>query len=201
MKIKITILSILILFITACSNKNIKSNNGITEKSCYSDRFTISIGEEYFNLFLHQIGEINGEQRVKISKLFKLIKMDNNIKWKLREMRIDIEEEETTLTGEAVIEIDGETVISSFKSKVNLEYSNEEEKLKVIPKEMRIKKLGNIDIVNFYSPVFEIKAANPFNKDVRFKMPDGSNKTILINTEVEINEEKDRIEIIMKYTN
>jgi hypothetical protein len=201
MKNRISFLIVLILILTGCSNGRVKNYNCVKEENYYSDKFTISIGEDYFNLFLNKTGELSGEQKVKRTKLFKIIKIDNNLKWKIREMKLDIEEGETNFSGKVLIEIDGQIIDSSFKSKVNFEYSNEEEKLKIIPVEMRIKKLANIDIVNFYSPIFEVKVANPFNKDVKLKMPDGSYKSILINTEAVIKTEKDRIEITMKYIN
>lgn len=200
MKRQIKLFIILILILTGCSNSNTEKNN-IIQESIYSDKFIISIGEDFFNSFLAQIGEISGEQRVKFSKMLKIIKIDKDIKWTIKEMTLDIEEDKTSMVGKILVEVDGEIIESTFKSKVSFEYNNEEEKLKIIPREMRIKKLANIDITSFYTPVFEVKVSNPFNKEVKFKMPDGTYKLISIKTEATIKSEKDRIDIMMKYTN
>ena len=200
MKRQIKLFIILILILTGCSNSNTEKNNVIQE-SIYSDKFIISIGEDFFNSFLAQIGEISGEQRVKFSKMLKIIKIDKDIKWTIKEMILDIEEDKTSMVGKILVEVDGEIIESTFKSKVSFEYNNEEEKLKIIPREMRIKKLANIDITSFYTPVFEVKVSNPFNKEVKLKMPDGTYKLISIKTEATIKSEKDRIDIMMKYTN
>lgn len=190
----------LFLIFTGCSSAQTKMPTNV-EKSIYSDKFTISIGEEFFNSFLSQIGEIKGEQKIEIPKFLKLIKVEENIKWCLKNMTIDIEKEGAILSGTAIVEAEGEVIESTFKSKVKLEYDNVSEKIKFTPDELRLKKLANIDITNFYSPSFELKVSNPFNKEIKFKMADGTDKTINIQTNAIIKTEKDRVEITMKYIN
>ena len=125
------------------------------------------------------------------------------VAWKLilKNITIDIEKEGAILSGTAVVEVEGEVIESTFKSKVKLEYDNVAEKIRFTPEEVRLKKLANIDITNFYSPTFELKISNPFNKEIKFKMADGTYKTINIQTNAIIKTEKDRVEITMKYIN
>ena len=195
-------LKILILFLifTGCSSAQTKTVIN-SEKNIYSDKFTISVGEEFFNSFLSQIGEIKGEQKIEIPKFLKIIKVEENIKWCLKNITIDIEKEGAILFGTALVEVEGEVIESTFKSKVKLEYDNIAEKIRFTPEEVRLKKLANIDITNFYAPTFELKISNPFNKEIKFKMADGTYKTINIQTNAIIKTEKDRVEITMKYIN
>ena len=180
---KISLFLTVLILLCGCSSSKIKNEN-VVESEYFSDKFSVSIGEDYFNSFLSQVGDIGGEHKIKFSKFFKIVNVEENIKWKLKNLKLDIEEDETTLYGITIIESNGETVETAFKSKVDMTYNNDEEKLKFKPKEIRIKKLANFDITNFYTPVFEIKVANPLNKNFKFKMPDNSYETVSIDTDI-----------------
>ncbi len=189
----LTVLLCLFLFTGCSNNRSVEKNSIQTNESS----FQVVIGEEFLNKFLGKIGKIEGKSNLKGKKIFKLVKIDEEVKWALYNMKIEIKREGAYLYGDADVDISGEKITTAFQTKAEFEYDNKNEKLLIKAEEIRIKKLWNINLSGFYSPEFDLKISNPLNQKIKIKNSDGSIKEIAVETTTKVETEDGAVRITM----
>jgi len=189
----LTVLMCLFLLAGCSNNKSIEKSSIQPNESS----FQVVIGEEFINKFLGKIGKIEGKSNLKGKKLFKLIKIDEEVKWAFYNMKIEIKIDGAYLYGDADLDIGGEKITTEFQTKAEFEYDNKNEKLLIKAEEIRIKKLWDINLSGFYSPEFDLKISNPLNQKIKIKNSDGSIKEIKVETTTKVETEEGAVRIIM----
>lgn len=196
MKNKLYILFFLLFLFEGCNSIQKKDEN-LTRIS-NTNNFKIIIGQEFINEYLQKLGSVSGEEKVSGKKFMNLVKFEENLKWKIYNIKVKVTENGTEINGDAHIIIGENNIDTSFKAKGEIKYDNEKELLIIEPKDMRLKQFSFVNISNFYGPNIEIKISNPFNKSIKIKTEDGTYKNIEIKTNIEIMQKNEAIEIVMQ---
>lgn len=165
-----------------------------------TETIEITISESLINNFLNVMGTIKGKNTIKI--LGSRQKYD----WEIKNMSIQIEEQNINFKGDIDLYILGQKLCSPVIGIVGLSLDKENDiiKMKVeklVPTEKSVE--NKIDLAAMYSPEFEYELPKLENNSYNLKMPNGDIKIIQMNIkdkELIIEKEKIKVKTIVEFS-
>ncbi len=144
----------------------------------------VIVNESTLNGFLNAVGPLSGKEK------FKVIGIEGDYIWALKNARIELSQDQARFTADATVKAGLFSYSAPATGDVEVKYFPETNRIKVRVVqaifEVYTKILGkkihiaNVDAARFYRPEFEFVGPRPVQPSVLVYLPDGSTKTIYI---------------------